>query len=430
MLRILCVIYFSWLSRVNCQLISKVDYDWENYTLPAVEPRVKVITGVDIIAGHNYPVETHTVTTRDGYILEMFRIPSSNLCGRNGTKSVVLINHGMTGSADSHLLNGPNDGLPYLLADACYDVWLTNCRGTRYSRRHVKLKASKMKYWRFSWHEIGMEDLPAMINHMLAKTKQQAFHFVGHSQGTTSLMVLLSLRPEFNAKIKTANLMAPPIFMKNSLSTFQKLIKPVLQRLPDFELLPNHKAIHSIVARKCNILGLKEICIALYIFSQGPVSLHFNRTLVPLLIATHPAGISTRQPKHYYQLKDSGKFRPYDFGLKQNLALYKKFSPPDYPLNKVRPLSPIHLWYSDDDGTISPKDIPTLVSKLSSVVTHRITDPTWDHTDFLFSKTIKSKINLPIINIINEFESSPANSQLKKQDRSVKKSGNKKKTKP
>lgn len=34
-------------------------------------------------------------------------------------------------------------------------------------------------------------------------------YYVGHSQGTTTLLVLLSERPEYNDKIKVASLMAP-----------------------------------------------------------------------------------------------------------------------------------------------------------------------------------------------------------------------------
>ncbi|XP_017076756.1 lipase 3 [Drosophila eugracilis] len=362
------------------------------------------MSAIDIIAGHNYPVETHTVTTNDGYILSNFRIPSSERCTNNERKPIVLINHGMTGSADTALLNGPNDGLPYMLADACYDVWLSNCRGTRYSRKHVNLRASLFKFWYFSWHEIGMEDLPALIDHILSTTKQKALHFVGHSQGTTSLMVMLSMRPEYNENIKTANLLAPPIFMKNSLSLGHKLLKPVLSILPDCELGPHHKVLNTVISSMCQVFGIKELCTALYLYSSGRVSQHMNRSIIPLLLATHPAGISTRQPKHYFQLKDSGRFRQYDFGRAKNWLTYNRFSPPDYPLENVRTLSPIHLYYSDDDGTIAPADVSTLASELPNSVVHHIMERTWDHMDFILASSVKSMINEPVMKVISDFE--------------------------
>ncbi|EDV49332.2 lipase 3 [Drosophila erecta] len=400
MLAILFVFSFVWLSNS----ISLSEVDWKNNTLPRIHHRSKVITGVDIIASHNYPVETHTAVTRDGYIVSIFRIPSSKLCGQSGPKPVVLLTHGMTGSADTWLLTGPRDGLPFLLADACYDVWLINCRGTRYSRKHRTLKTWKLKFWRFSWHELGMEDLPATIDHILTTTKQSSLHYVGHSQGCTVMVVMLSMRPEYNKRIRTASLLAPPVFLKNSLSLGHKIIRPLLTFLPDMELMPHMKSLNSAISGMCKSSGLRTACNALYLLSNGQVSQHMNRTVIPLLLATHPAGISTRQPKHYFQLKDSGRFQQYDFGFAMNYLIYRQSSPPDYHLERVSPLSAIHIFYSDDDGSISPRDIQYLARKWPNAVTHHIKDKTWDHMDFLIANNVNEMVNYPIIKIIKSFE--------------------------
>ncbi|XP_039492172.1 lipase 3 [Drosophila santomea] len=396
MLSILLVLSFVWLS--NSVYLTEVV--WKNGS----HHRSKVITGVDIIASHNYPVETHTAFTGDGYILSIFRIPSSQRCDHDGPKPAVLLNHGMTGSADTWLLTGPRNGLPYMLADACYDVWLMNCRGTRYSRRHRTLKAWLFKFWRFSWHEIGMEDLPATIDHILAATNQESLHYVGHSQGCTALLVMLSMIPEYNERIRTVSLLAPPVFLKHSLSMGHKIIKYLLNVLPDTELMPHHKLLNAAISDMCNVLGVRTVCTALYLLSNGRVSQHMDRTVIPLLIATHPAGISTRQPRHFFQLKDSGRFRQYDFGFALNYLIYRQSTPPDYPMDRVRPLSNVHIFYSDDDGTISPRDMKHLAKMLPHAVTHHIADKTWDHMDFVIAKNANKKINLPIINIIKSFE--------------------------
>lgn len=54
-----------------------------------------------------------------------------------------------------------------------------------------------------------------MIDYMLKETKSSKAYFVGHSQGCTTLLVLLSSRPEYNEKMIQVHLMAPAAFMRN-----------------------------------------------------------------------------------------------------------------------------------------------------------------------------------------------------------------------
>lgn len=56
---------------------------------------------------------------------------------------------------------------------------------------------------------MGIYDQPAVIDFVLATTNSSKLYYIGYSQGTTSLMVLLSEKPEYNEKIYAASLMAP-----------------------------------------------------------------------------------------------------------------------------------------------------------------------------------------------------------------------------
>lgn len=58
-----------------------------------------------------------------------------------------------------------------------------NARGNRYSRNHTTLNPNfDANFWNFSWHEIGVHDLPAMINYVLDATGFQKLGYFGHSQ--------------------------------------------------------------------------------------------------------------------------------------------------------------------------------------------------------------------------------------------------------
>lgn len=95
-------------------------------------------------------------------------------------------------------------------------MWFGNSRGNKHSTKHKNLKSNSRKYWSFSWHEIGYYDLAAMIDYVLSQTQSSKTFYVGHSQGTTTLAVLLSTRPEYNKKIIQAHLMSPAIFIGHS----------------------------------------------------------------------------------------------------------------------------------------------------------------------------------------------------------------------
>lgn len=58
----------------------------------------------------------------------------------------------------------------YILAEAGYDVWMGNARGNTYSKRHKTMKPTSSSFWKFSWHEIGFYDVPAMVDYALRET--------------------------------------------------------------------------------------------------------------------------------------------------------------------------------------------------------------------------------------------------------------------
>lgn len=61
-----------------------------------------------IIARWGYPVETHSVTTEDGYVLTLHRIPHGRNETEKSTKRVVFLQHGLLASSSTWITNLPH----------------------------------------------------------------------------------------------------------------------------------------------------------------------------------------------------------------------------------------------------------------------------------------------------------------------------------
>ena len=120
-----------------------------------------------------YPVlKTHTVT-QDGYILELNRIPGRQNetlehalnVTRSGERKPVLFVHGLLGSSQQWIENGPGKAWGLTSVDTgLYDAWFINLRGNRYSREHESLEPdADTSFWKFSFEEFGEHDISAAI---------------------------------------------------------------------------------------------------------------------------------------------------------------------------------------------------------------------------------------------------------------------------
>ncbi|GLH01221.1 Lipase 3 [Gryllus bimaculatus] len=294
------------------------------------------------------------------------------------SRPVIFLQHGLLGSSYDWIVAGPDKGLAYLLADAGYDVWMGNARGNTYSRAHVYLPTEPSSpFWDFSFHEMGIYDLPAVIDYVLNTTGASQLHYVGHSMGTTMFFVMASAKPEAAAGVASMHALAPVVYFLAGL-------------LGDGEFLPQNKILHYLAKYGCELLETeRDVCENLIFILCGYDKPQFNTSILPVLLSHTPAGASTRTLIHYAQMIKSGKFQQYDLGKYGNLKKYRSLEPPTYDLSKVN--VSVHLVYANNDWLAAPVDVNTLYQELHCTKTKYVVPlSSFNHLDFILAKDVKT----------------------------------------
>jgi len=363
----------------------------------------------EIVAKYGYPIEIHEVTTADGYILTVHHIPYGKKSGPAPNKPVVWLQHGLLCSSADWILNNEDKALAYMLADAGYDVWMGNARGNKYSKKHVSLTVKDKEFWQFSWHEMGVYDIPAVIDYTLAQTGQENLYYVGHSMGTTMFWIAMSERPEYNSKIRLMSALAPVSFVEHMISPIA-LLAPIANQLEDilnflgaYEFLPSTALMEFLGATLCHQYSpIQAICSNVLFLVAGFNTDQLNTTMLPVILGHTPAGASAHTVVHYAQGVNSGLFRQFNHGKAKNLELYGRETPPEYDWTKIT--CPVALYWGENDWLGAKADthrmaelVPTLVRK------YRVNHNKYNHLDFLWAKDNDVLLNKPVMEFMKYF---------------------------
>lgn len=368
----------------------------------ADDPELSMTTP-ELIAHRGYPVEIHLVTTADGYILEMHRIPYShqdpyhhhnNKFARKA-RPVVFLQHGLLCSSSDWVLNPTDRGLAFMLADRGYDVWMGNARGNTYSSKHIFLKDTDEAFWRFTWDEMGLYDIPAEMEYILNATGREKLIYIGHSMGTTMFWVAMETHPELNEKIElmvglapvaSVRLMKSPIRL---ITPFTNQLKILLEWFGTRAFLPSNRIIHFMSKYICDQTTWEaDLCENVFFLLSGADPTNFNKDMVPIITSHTPAGTSTYTVIHYMQeFYSQERFQRMDWGEKVNLIEYGQPTPPPYNLTTVT--APVILFWGENDWLATPKDVAWLAKRLGNLQGfYRVNLTEFNHLDFLWATNV------------------------------------------
>ncbi|XP_044749569.1 lipase 1-like isoform X1 [Coccinella septempunctata] len=372
-------------------------------------------TGLNItqlLSKYGYPFENHIVQTKDGYLLTLHRMPHGRQNISYSGRPAVLLVHGLLSQSTDFVNGGPEKSISYLLADRGYDVWLLNCRGNTHSRRHISLDpdVDKEKFWDFSWHEMGIYDLPNTIDYILNITNQDALFYIGHSQGTTTFFVMASLLPKYNGKIRHMSALAPTALFSNNMDIKYRTLVNYRNELQLAFLFFNiheflgHMDLYLNLVKKFCLKGMVTSCLceALYVLGVGYSPTEFNMTLLPVMVSNSPSGFSVKQVFHYLQLfSNGGLLRPYDHGFLFNWIKYWAPTPPNYNLSNI--VAPVTLHYAMKDQLVDRKDAEILAILLPNASKRMVPVENFTHLDFLWGNHVKPLIYDYILNEMEKY---------------------------
>lgn len=347
----------------------------------------------DLIRSSGYKEETQLVETEDGYLLELHRIPSDG--------KALLLMHGMLCSSYCWVTSGENS-LAFLLADLGYDVWLGNFRGTNYSRHHVTLDPDQDRgFWRFTLHELGTRDLPAIISRILTVTGKSKLSFIGHSMSTTCFLILASSSEyqKVTEQVDLAILMAPvvePHNMRNlisKLSPLHRLYRWLMETLGILEILPS-----TFLIEKLTWDHILQPCLKHNL--RGPDPTKEDRQLLNR-ICQHGRTSKTSfyTVLHYAQNISNRTFQAFDwYDDRENRQRYGTDKPPKYDLHKVS--VPVALFWSPQDSLSSKQDMKRIVEELPHLVSCK--EVNIGHLEYLWGSHVREKLYQDLVDLLGQ----------------------------
>ncbi|XP_057732855.1 triacylglycerol lipase 2-like [Arachis stenosperma] len=378
----------------------------ENNELPASSSIAAADTGICkiMVEKNGYTCEEHKVTTEDGYILSLQRMPKAR-SGKAANKPPVFLQHGLFVDGIIWLYNNPEESLGYILADNGYDVWIANSRGSRYSKGHTSLAPDETAYWDWSWDQLLSYDLPASVGYVFKHTGQK-MHYVGHSLGTLIGLGAFSENQLLNM-LRSAALLSPIAHLNHITSPPSKVAGDLFMADKAYwlgirKIVPNEAIASKLLKKICKALKPRDCSNMLDLFT-GP-NCCINGSRLELIATYEPQASSTKNLIHLSQNIRTGKITKYNYGHREeNIQHYGQPNPPPYDMANIPKEFPLFFGYGGTDMLADVTDVQILLSELKDHDRNKLVQvfiKDYAHGDFVMAVNAHKLVYDPLMSFI------------------------------
>ena len=360
----------------------------------------------ETVERYGYLFEEYQLTTKDGYINTIYRIP-----GKKGAtpflKKPVMMVHGILDTP--HIFLHLNESsLPFLLVNEGRDVWLPNTRGNYISHGHVEYdyKETKGKYWDYTMDDLLDYDIPETIEFIKEKTGYSKIDYIGHSQGATLMLLSFVRDPSYIrssidkfvglATVSSLNKTKNPLF--KILAKFQEFLRDVI---PLKRVLFLNDWIHERMVDFAR--NHPETMNAIMEFGAGLQRSYLsNHGDFPEWFYVYPGGGSKNNLLQWLQSYNQKQWKKFDYGKEINLMKYGSEVPPEYNENNFKNWDiPSLLTVSKNDAFISYDDLMDFYNRVDNKDYITLVDAEmYNHIDICSSPSLLKGIIPKIVNFI------------------------------
>ncbi|KAH3899698.1 sterol esterase SCDLUD_003983 [Saccharomycodes ludwigii] len=360
----------------------------------------------------NLKMEEHIVTTKDGYLLTLHRIPPRNI-NANGSNGVIYLHHGLLMCSDIWLCHTHDDNsnrernLPlYLYYLKNYDIWLGNNRGNKYSAYHVDRSINEEKFWDFSIDEFAMFDIPSTIDYILNITHvKQINSIIAFSQGSAQIFASLSLHPELNSKINNFIALAPAMTPPG---LYNPIVDTLMKTSPQLIYLFFGK---KILLPSANTIWSKALPLQFFIksiklankFLFNWESHNINKCeKVAYLKLYSPT--SVKCVVHWFQILNAQKFQMFQDISSRHLNDDSLFNAMRFP-TKTNIKIPVLLIYGETDSLVGESAINIMMKNLPESSTFKVCVKNHEHLDIIWGDDVDQVVYPHVLKFIEFWNS-------------------------